>query len=224
MRFGVGQGGYAVSIDPEWRVIDVGSGHAPHPRANVLLEKHPTSNEHRSGDGVDASDPRLVLGDALDMPFAAQSFDFAIASHIAEHVADPARFCVELMRVAPRGYIETPGWLADMLLREPFHIWRVRRQEDGLRFEAVTNPRPLGLLGDAAYAIVYLNVKREGHRTLQLPVPPFGLVVKVIRKAVGKLLRSRRIRGLFYTSLEWSGSFPVYVQHPVRHDDPGRSR
>ncbi len=51
---------------------------------------------------------------------------FAIASHIAEHVDDPAGLCDELRRVARRGYIETPSPAADALLHEDYHLWRVR--------------------------------------------------------------------------------------------------
>lgn len=42
------------------------------------------------------------------MPFKDKEFDFVYCSHVLEHVVDPIRACRELMRVARRGYIETP--------------------------------------------------------------------------------------------------------------------
>jgi SAM-dependent methyltransferase len=108
-RFEVGDAGRTVDIDPGWRVLDVGSGQAPHPRADVLLEKYVEDDWHRAGGTVDCRDPRLVVGDAAAMPFADREFDYVIASHIAEHVDDPVGLCRELARVGAAGYLETPA-------------------------------------------------------------------------------------------------------------------
>jgi hypothetical protein len=48
-------------------------------------------------------------------------------------VDDPLAFCRESQRVARRGYIETPGWLGDLVLRVDHHRWRVSRDRRGLR-------------------------------------------------------------------------------------------
>ena len=61
----------------------------PAARADVLLEMLPENDGERGGGAMDVSDPRLVIGDACDMPFDDQAFDYVIASHIAEHVDDP---------------------------------------------------------------------------------------------------------------------------------------
>ena len=196
-----------------WRVLDVGSGQSPHPRADVLLERYPEENRHRAGDPIDVSDPRLVVGDACDMPFADAEFDFVIASHIAEHVDDPRAFCRELARVGHRGYIETPGWLGDMLLREEFHLWRVRKRNDGLDFEAVANPRPLGWVADAFYALLYAGVAREGHRTLLATRRPGRMVLSIIRRTMTRLIWLPWVRDRIYMRFEWSGPFPVTVRN-----------
>lgn len=212
MRFKVGHSGHRVSIDPTWRVLDVGSGQSPFVRADVLLERYVHDDEHRAGSSVDTEDPRLVVGDALDMPFADGAFDFVVASHIAEHVEDPARLCRELTRVARAGYIETPGAIGDFLLREPFHVWRVRKHAGGLRFDRVRDPRPLGRLGDAIYALIYVNVRREGHRTFVLPSPPLGWLGALLQRCVGVALRSPVLRKAFYLEFEFKDAFPVEVR------------
>ncbi|MCX6138246.1 MAG: glycosyltransferase [Ignavibacteriales bacterium] len=104
-----------VTILPEWQVLDIGSGHQPHPRANVLLDKYTGETEHRTSPIVlHFADKSFVTGDALEMPFLDKSFDFAIASHIAEHVDDPAVLCSEMSCVfhfAEKKYTPPPSQL-----------------------------------------------------------------------------------------------------------------
>lgn len=211
-RYSVGDCNQVIEIMDGWRVLDVGSGQAPHPRADLLVERYPHNHEHRSGDCVNIRDKRLLIADGAAMPFPNRAFDFAIASHVAEHVPDPVAFCRELTRVAKRGYLETPGWLGDMLLREEYHCWRVRRKANGLEFEAVRHPRPLGIVGDIFYAMLYADVPREGHRTLQSRGRVSRFVLLIIRKILGRLIVSPGIVNLMYTRLHWEGEFPVTIR------------
>lgn len=48
-------------------VLDVGSGANPHPRADILLEKH-VSGHHRHGQAAVVDRP-IVFADACRMPF-----------------------------------------------------------------------------------------------------------------------------------------------------------
>jgi hypothetical protein len=205
-----GNAGHQVEIAASWRVLDVGSGQNPHPRADVLLDKFVEDNLHRSGAAV-VADERLVVGDALEMPFADRQFDYVIASNIAEHVDDPAGLCRELMRVGRAGFIETPGWLGDMLLREPFHLWRVRARSGGLDFRAVVRARPLGPVADCFYACLYATVEREGHRTLRSVNPLLNRGLWLLRRALARAIRLPGIRPRMYTIVEWSDGFPVWV-------------
>ncbi len=211
-RYKVGDGGNHIEIANTWRVLDVGSGQAPHPRADVLLEKYLEDDRHRSGDGVDRSDPRLVIGDAQAMPFADASFDYIIASHIAEHVDDPVALARELSRVGRAGYLETPGWLADILLREEFHIWRVHRRGDRLEFECVKNKRPVPVISDVFYAALYACVPREGHWTPNPSNRVLRLGLRAIQRALGLAIRLPLIRPRFYMALEWKGRIEVSVR------------
>lgn len=210
--FTVGDCGYRVEIDPSWRVLDVGSGQSPFPRADVLLERYVDDNRHRAGDPVDRADPRLVVGDALAMPFNDGEFDYVVASHLAEHVDDPAQLCRELTRVGRRGYIETPGWLGDILLREDFHIWRVRRTQSGLDFERVLGRRPLGILGDLVYALVYAGYAREGHWTIRSSRKRLNAAFGLLNRMFGWFFRLGPIRKRIYMTYEWNGPFEVTVR------------
>jgi hypothetical protein len=65
-------------------------------------------------------DRPVVFGDASRMPFKDKVFDFVIASHILEHMAEPVVFLKEIQRVGKAGYIETPNALFERL--HPYHI------------------------------------------------------------------------------------------------------
>ncbi|MEA5583319.1 methyltransferase domain-containing protein [Nodularia harveyana UHCC-0300] len=69
----------------------------------------------------------FICGDACSTPFNDKEFDFVFASHVAEHVTKPIKFCTELMRISSRGYIEVPTPLFDNLIlnNHDGHLWWV---------------------------------------------------------------------------------------------------
>ena len=148
-----------VNINPDWKVLDVGSGHQPNPRANVILDKYVGETIHRTTQQVEMpTDKYFVLGDALETPFTNKEFDFVIASHIAEHIDDPVKFCNELQRISKRGYIETPGPITELLLPANSHKWIVRKSGNGLIFKKNNRTKPFSAF---FYSIFYLN--RDGY-------------------------------------------------------------
>jgi len=154
-----GNTNYIINIEPEWKVLDVGSGHQPNRRANVILEKYMGETIHRTVKKVEKpEDKQLIIGDALEMPFSNKQFDFAIASHIGEHVDDPVKFCSELRRVSKSGYIETPGPLTEFFLPSIAHKWTVTRKGSTIYFKKNYRKKPFSSL---FYSIFYLN--REDH-------------------------------------------------------------
>jgi ubiquinone/menaquinone biosynthesis C-methylase UbiE len=106
-----------VPVEDGMLVVDIGSGAFPNPRADVLCDRELTDNRHRSGMAAVVDRP-FVVADVTALLFRDGSIDFAIVSHLAEHVADPVAMCDELRRVAKAGYIETPSPLAEWLLEE----------------------------------------------------------------------------------------------------------
>jgi len=90
----------------------------------------------------------VIQCDIARMPFADKEFDFAYCSHVLEHVEDPAAACKELMRIAKRGYIETPSpakdlWLDTIAVSN--HRWAVERVSGKLVFTEYTPAQKLGL-------------------------------------------------------------------------------
>jgi len=49
--------------------------------------------------------PRVVLGDAMTLPFLGDSFDVVVLNHVYEHVPDPSRLMSEAWRVVKPGRI-----------------------------------------------------------------------------------------------------------------------
>jgi SAM-dependent methyltransferase len=121
-------------------VLDVGSGAAPNPRANVLCDRAAgDSVERERGLGL-VFDRPAVLADAERLPFRDGAFDFVICAHVLEHVADPERVVRELTRVGKRGYIETPSPVWERLHGTPYHRWTVWGDGGTLHFRAKPGP------------------------------------------------------------------------------------
>jgi SAM-dependent methyltransferase len=128
----------AIPVDHTALVLDVGSGDKPHWRADVLLDRY-VSDAHggqRSGASAARVDRPLFDADAADMPFADQVFDYAICSHVLEHVERPAAVVAELVRVAKAGYIEVPEAASAKIVDFPSHLWWVTLDDGVLVFNA----------------------------------------------------------------------------------------
>ena len=104
-------------------VLEIGSGHNPKARSDVLCDKFIADNEQRGGSIV--TDRPIVEADGQFLPFADSAFDYVICSHVLEHVEDPAQLIAELERVACRGYIETPSEIGERIYGWHYHNWVV---------------------------------------------------------------------------------------------------
>ena len=97
-------------IPADAKVLDVGAGYNPFPRANVLadiVEPH--------GKRPDQEFVKCEVG-AERLPFADKSFDFVICRHMLEDMADPFSAMHEIERVGKSGYIETPSPIAELCI------------------------------------------------------------------------------------------------------------
>ncbi len=112
-----------LSIKKKDRVLEVGSGHNPTRRADVIMEKFLYSNYHRSGNIRIFPHQYFINADAEKMPFKDKEFDYVICNHVLEHAEDPVMFVDELQRVAVRGYIEVPSFVGESLFPKKSHKW-----------------------------------------------------------------------------------------------------
>jgi len=104
-------------------VLELGSGHRPHPRADVLTDKYLDDFE-RGGHLV--MDRPFVQADAQQLPFKPKVFDYVICRHVLEHVEDPETFFHEISRVGRAGYIEAPSVIWEYLHpTRTYHRWVV---------------------------------------------------------------------------------------------------
>ncbi len=112
-------------IQPHFRVLEIGPGATPHSRSDEFLELQYSSDAERiaqSGyEGILQTRKPVHYYNGSRFPFADQSFDYVICSHVLEHVADVSLFCSELCRVAPRGYLEFPLVYYDYLYNIELH-------------------------------------------------------------------------------------------------------
>lgn len=115
------------------RVLEVGSGQNPSPRADVLCDRFLVDDTERNAQAVRIDRP-FVAGDIYRLPFRDRAFDYVICSHVLEHLERPEDAVAELTRVAPRGYIETPSRVNEKVLSYPFHRWMVTEEDGVLRF------------------------------------------------------------------------------------------
>ncbi len=114
---------YKLKIPKNATVLDVGSGHNPHPRANVVTDKFVEDNYHRKSGIKVFQKQRFVEADGENMPFQDNEFDYVICCHVVEHVDNPEQFLKEIARVGKAGYIETPSLLGEYLIPKPAHKW-----------------------------------------------------------------------------------------------------
>lgn len=104
-------------------VLEIGSGHNPNVRSDVLCDKFVDDDEQRGGAIV--TDRPMVEADGQFLPFADSSFDYVICLHVLEHVEDPDLLLSEMMRVSSRGYIETPSEIGERIYGWHYHNWVV---------------------------------------------------------------------------------------------------
>ena len=126
----------AIGEVPGGNVIDIGSGRRPFPPANTLVEKYLEPSIHSNWKYPIINGKKMVEADIEDLPFEDKKFDFVFCSHVLEHVEDPLKACLELMRVGKRGYIETPRIGTDSLFSwgTDAHKWLVHSMNNMLCF------------------------------------------------------------------------------------------
>jgi len=201
----------------DWLVLDVGSGHKPHPRADVLADRYIQDDTERSGQLIVAPiDKLLVQADGAALPFARKTFDFVICSHVLEHVPPEslAAFCRELDRVAKAGYIETPSKWAEWLRHAPNHRWFVSLSKGVLTFVPTPSGYPLGWFGKLFFSLYfYGTIQVQGRDVFAFSQgvrKPWHYLFALLRLGLVKLWLSAH--SLTYTRLHWRDHFEYQIR------------
>jgi len=127
-------------------VVDVGGGHRPFPRADVVIEKFPFDHAmHRNRPMVFPRVP-VIKADAIAIPVLDGSCDLLFASHIIEHLPDPAGFIDEAKRISKELYLEFPSRNRELMFAWPFHEWFIEPSGNVLRFYRNDLPQVFGNL------------------------------------------------------------------------------
>jgi len=123
---------YTVGVNK--RVIDIGSGHLPLVRADVLFDLPPANTTQRPVAGIYTPPNRFVVGDIHELPFQDNSFDYVVNRAVLEHVPDPIKACTELSRIGKAGLIIVPSYLWEIMGGAAPHLWLIKNEEGTLTF------------------------------------------------------------------------------------------
>jgi len=181
----------SLNIKSSDRVLEVGGGHNPHPRSNVVVDKYTDTNYHRSGDIKVLKNQTFMQADGENLPFKDKEFDYVICCQVLEHVENPEKFLAEQFRVAKRGFMETPSLLGEYFFPRESHKWIIHEMND----------------------ITYLVDKKKinfsfGYdlgELIQDYLPKHSIGFKILEKTHPNLITNR---------VEWEGDFK-YVVDPT---------
>lgn len=114
-----------ISVGHNDFVVDVGGGHRPFHRADLVVEKFPFDSElHRSQPVMFPNAP-LIIASAENLPLANGSCDLLFSSHCIEHLPNPPEFVEEIKRCAKSVYLEFPSRNLEMMFAWNFHPWLI---------------------------------------------------------------------------------------------------
>jgi ubiquinone/menaquinone biosynthesis C-methylase UbiE len=82
----------------------------------------------------------FIQADAENLPFKDKEVDFLFCRHVFEHIEHPEIACKEIIRVAKRGYIQTPTRFWERMFTKPRgeHRWIVETEGEKLVFTPKT--------------------------------------------------------------------------------------
>ena len=98
-----------IEVDKHDFVVDIGGGHRPFWRADIVIEKYPFDRNPHRDQPMQFPGVPVIKADALSLPIPDRGCDLIFASHIIEHLPDPARFLAEIKRCSQKVYLEFPS-------------------------------------------------------------------------------------------------------------------
>jgi len=168
---------FDLKIPTQHKVLEVGGGHNPHPRSNIVVDKFTDTNFHRKTDIRVLQNQEFLQADGENLPFKDKEFDYVICNQVLEHVENPARFLDEQSRVARKGYIEVPSLIGEYLFPKESHKWVILEFDDQLVLVEKRHIFPETKLDLGYLFLTYLQKESMGYKILSMTHPN----VKTIR-------------------------------------------
>lgn len=94
-------------IKPSDKVLEIGPGHAPFPRANEFVDLRELPN-------VPKDKTHNIDLNQTPLPYPDKAFDFIYCRHVIEDMHNPFMLLEEMQRVGKAGYIELPSPAAEL--------------------------------------------------------------------------------------------------------------
>lgn len=110
-------------------VLEIGSGHNPHPRTDVLCDRTLFDDTERQRQPIRIDRP-FVVADAQRLPFKNNVFDFVYCAQVLEHSPEPIQFAKEIGRTGKRGLIVVPSIVRERLFGWSYHRWYFWKQKE----------------------------------------------------------------------------------------------
>lgn len=111
-------------IPSDWKMLDVGPGEYPHPRADVYLD-----NDSKKLAALKGTGKKRICADVMGSvsEVSDKQFDFVWASHCFEHFSDPLAAARTLSRIGKRGVMIAPSAWKESLtnFEESGHLWQI---------------------------------------------------------------------------------------------------
>lgn len=108
---------------PRLKILDVGCGNKPHPKAFACGDLYLGISIHRRTSVEPKKLRNFVRFDCYHLPFKAGSFDIVYASHVLEHLENPLNALKEWQRVAPKVIVRTPDLRGIMAEEKMSHLY-----------------------------------------------------------------------------------------------------
>ncbi len=92
-----------LKIGKKDRVLEVGPGHSPIFRSDVLVDLFVDTNYHRCGNLKIYPHQEFINADGESLPFKDKEFDYVICNQVLEHAENPENFIGEQMQGCQEG-------------------------------------------------------------------------------------------------------------------------
>jgi len=154
----------SLEIKPTDFVVELGGGHQPFDRSDVIFDKYPFDNIHRSQDLVHAAP--VIIANAARLPLENDGCDVIFASHILEHLPDPQAFLCEAQRCSQTIYLEFPRMSRELMFAWSFHEWVIMVQDTHLTFYKNDIPQLFGDFFHSNYDFLFDAWNLQRHNEL----------------------------------------------------------